>query len=133
MPKILQNSFFKAVSTLSIGSLISQLIPLAMSPVLARIFSPEDFGLFAIFFALTSIFGVSVAGKYDISTLIPRNDTDAINLTLLSLIFCFAGSLVLFFSILVFGFFNTDNFFFYKHILYMVNWFATSGVIYWNI
>ena len=112
MPKILQNSFFKAVSTLSIGSLISQLIPLAMSPVLARIFSPEDFGLFAIFFALTSIFGVSVAGKYDISTLIPRNDTDAINLTLLSLIFCFAGSLVLFFSILVFGFFNTDNFFF---------------------
>ena len=121
MNKIFQNSFFKAVSTLSIGSLISQLIPLAMSPVLARVFSPEDFGLFAIFFALTSILGVSVAGKYDISTLIPRNDTDAINLTILSLVFCFTGSLLLFISIFLFYFFNTNNAFFTSsHYIWLV-------------
>ncbi len=114
MLRILQNSFFKAVSTLSIGSLISQLIPLAATPLLSRIFSPEDFGLFAVFFALTSIFGVSIAGKYDISILIPKNNADAINLTIFSLILCLAGSFFLFISIYIFGFFYTDNILFTK-------------------
>lgn len=112
MFKILQNSFFKAVSTLTIGSLISQLIPLALSPVLARIFTPEDFGLFAIFFALTSIFGVSIAGKYDISTLIPRKDSDAINLTIISFFLSLIGSVLLLICILLFWIFNKDNTFF---------------------
>jgi len=112
MFKSLQNSFIKAVSTLTIGSLISQLITLAFSPVLARIFTPADFGLFAIFFALTSIFGVSVAGKYDISTLIPRKDSDAINLTILSFFLSLVGSVLLLICILFFWIFNRDNTFF---------------------
>ena len=109
MFKILQNSFFKAVSTLTIGSLISQLIPLALSPVLGKNFYSRDFGLFAIFFALTSIFGVSIAGKYDISTLIPRKDSDAINLTIISFFLSLIGSVLLFISILLFWIFNRDN------------------------
>ena len=44
-----KSSFTRNVLTLMSGTTIAQAIPLAISPILTRIYSPEDFGVLALF------------------------------------------------------------------------------------
>jgi O-antigen/teichoic acid export membrane protein len=104
-----KNSYLQDVSTLSLGTLISQLIPLILSPYLARVFTPEDFGIFGVFFALTAVFGVSSAAKYDIATLIPRKDKHAVNLAIIALFFCFLTSFLLAIFLIFYEYFDNNN------------------------
>lgn len=53
--KIREDSFSKGFLTLLGGSLLGQLINVLVSPILTRIFSPEDFGYFGTFSSLISI------------------------------------------------------------------------------
>ncbi len=72
--------FNKNVLTLLTGTTVAQAIPVAISPILTRIYTPEDFGLFAIFIAMTAIFGSIVNARYDLAIMLPKKNEDAINL-----------------------------------------------------
>ena len=52
-----KSEFSRNVLTLMTGTTIAQAIPIGISPILTRIYSPEDFGLFALFLAITNIIG----------------------------------------------------------------------------
>ena len=62
------------------GTALAQAIPVALSPILARMYTPEDFGLSALFFALVTIFGSISSGKYELAIMLPEKDEDAINI-----------------------------------------------------
>lgn len=72
------------IFTLIGGTGTAQLITIAISPILTRIYSPEDFGLLALFFSFASIIGISATGRYDLAILLPDTDQKAKNLALLS-------------------------------------------------
>ena len=95
--------FNKHVLTLLTGTTVAQSIPVAISPLLTRIYTPEDFGLFAIFVAITAIFGPIVTARYDIAIMLPKKDEDAINLFALSFIITTIMSLIFFVFILIFN------------------------------
>ena len=76
----LKSEFSKNVLTLMTGTTIAQTIPVAISPILTRIYTPEDFGIFAIYLAITAILGNIVSGRYELAIMIPKKDEDAINL-----------------------------------------------------
>jgi len=85
------------------GTIIAQAIPIAISPLLTRIYSPEDFGVFALYMSIISILSVIATGRYELAIILPEKDEDAINLIALSMIlvsfFCFfIFILVLFFN-----------------------------------
>ncbi|MDC0917533.1 lipopolysaccharide biosynthesis protein [Candidatus Marinimicrobia bacterium] len=110
------SSFGKNVLTLTIGSGLAQIAPILISPILVQLYSPEDFGIFAIFFALTSIFGTTVNGKYDIATVIPKKNTDAINLAAVSLLLSVFLSFILSLIIaIIFIFIDIKSFFNYSN------------------
>ncbi|MGL6620298.1 lipopolysaccharide biosynthesis protein [Aeromonas veronii] len=69
--------FFRNVLTLMLGTVISQAIPVAIIPILTRVFTPEDFGLLALYSAFVSILGGVAAGRYDIAIMLPKDDEDA--------------------------------------------------------
>ncbi len=75
-----QSEFSKNVLTLMTGSTLSQAIPIAISPILTRLYTPEDFGLYAIFIAIITIFGTIVSGRYELAIMLPENDEHAINI-----------------------------------------------------
>ena len=52
--KMLTNKFNQNVAILLVGTVMSQAIPIAISPILTRIYSPSYFGLFAFYFRLDS-------------------------------------------------------------------------------
>jgi O-antigen/teichoic acid export membrane protein len=67
------------------GTLVAQAIPLAVSPVLTRLFSPGDFGLFALYFSISQILSVFVTARYESAIILPEDDKDAVNVLSLSL------------------------------------------------
>jgi O-antigen/teichoic acid export membrane protein len=83
------------------GTTLAQAFPMLFYPVLARIFSPAHFGLFATFTAITSILAVLGSAKYESSILVVPTKQDAANIIafilLLSGIFVCLTSLLLFF------------------------------------
>ncbi|MDH0957201.1 oligosaccharide flippase family protein [Pseudomonas chengduensis] len=74
------------IATLSLGTVIAQSIAIAVTPLLTRLYSPSDFGLLAIFLAVVSVGATLVTLRYETSILVPKENTEAANLVLLSLI-----------------------------------------------
>lgn len=68
--------FFKNVSVLMAGTIVAQIINLLFIPILTRIFTPEEFGLYAIFNALASIYLVVTTLKMENSIYLADNTAD---------------------------------------------------------
>ena len=98
-----KSEFSRNVLTLMTGTTIAQAIPIAISPILTRIYTPEDFGVFALFIAITSIFGSIANGRYELAIMLPKKDEDAINIFALGFIITCVISLLLLLIIVLFN------------------------------
>jgi len=58
---------FRHVSALASGILVAQVIMLASSPVLTRLYGPESFAAFALFTAFIGSFSPGICGRYEIA------------------------------------------------------------------
>jgi cbb3-type cytochrome oxidase maturation protein len=65
------------------GASIAQAIPILISPLLTRLYSPEDFGLAASYAALAAVIAVLATSSYEQAIVLPENDTAAVNLMVL--------------------------------------------------
>jgi len=97
-----KSEFTRNVLTLMTGTTIAQAIPIAISPILTRLYTPEDFGVFALFMAIVSIFGSIANGSYEYAIMLPKKDKDAINIFALGFIINVVISLTLLIIILIF-------------------------------
>lgn len=86
MIKKLGNPKVKSILTLLTGTTIAQAIPIAISPILTRIYTPEDFGIFALFLSITSMLSVAITARYELAIMLPKEDKEAVNLVGLSMI-----------------------------------------------
>jgi len=103
-----ESEFSRNVLTLMTGTTIAQAIPIAISPILTRIYTPEDFGVLALFIAISSIFGSIANARYDLAIMLPRKDGDAINILALGFIITFLISLILLVIIILFNEYLTN-------------------------
>jgi len=69
--------FLRKILTLSSGIAISQGVLFLFTPVLSRIYTPADFGLFGILVALASILAVGSNGRYFLAIVQPDTDEEA--------------------------------------------------------
>jgi len=74
------SEFLKNALTLTLGTSIAQFFPLLFYPILGRVYTPKEFGLFATLTSITSILTVVASGKYESSILIARTKKDAANI-----------------------------------------------------
>lgn len=92
----LKGEFNRNVLTLMTGTGLAQVIPLAATPILSRIYSPEQFGIFALVLAVASSLSVVATGRYELAIMLPRKDVDAANIGMLSIAINFVVSFLLF-------------------------------------
>lgn len=97
-----RSEFTRNVITLMTGTTIAQAIPIAISPLLTRMYTPEDFGVFALYMTITSIISVFATGRYELAVMLPEEDEDAINIVVLSLSITLIVSLISLFIVLMF-------------------------------
>jgi len=80
-----KSAYSRNVITLMTGTGLAQAMPIAISPILTRMYKPEDFGIFAMIMAIVYISSVVVTGRYELAIMLPKNDRDAFNLLALAL------------------------------------------------
>jgi len=68
------------------GTTIAQLILLLSTPIITRLYGPEAFGLLGIFTSITTVLGVIVCLSLNYAILLPKSDTEAVNLLILSIL-----------------------------------------------
>ena len=90
-----ESAYARNVLTLMTGTSLAQAIPIAISPILTRLYSPEEFGRFALYMAVAMIASVLVTGRYELAILLPRQDRDALHITALAVALSIAISAVL--------------------------------------
>lgn len=106
-----KSEFSRNVLTLMTGTTIAQAIPIAISPILTRLYTPEDFGVFALYLSITSILFPIVTGRYELAILLPKKDEYALQIMYAS---AFITLIVFFTSISVI-------FLFHQNILELLN------------
>jgi O-antigen/teichoic acid export membrane protein len=75
----------KEVGTLLTGNVVAQLVALAAYFVLTRIFSPEDYGLYNIFYSYIEVLIIASTCKYELAIVCADNDGEAAAVMRLSL------------------------------------------------
>ncbi len=113
-----KSEFTRNVLTLMIGTTIAQAIPIAISPILTRLYTPEDFGVLALFTSITSILGTIATGRYELAIMLPKKDEDAINIFALGFIINVAISLLTLILVIIF----------HKHFIHLLN---NKGISVW--
>lgn len=95
-------SFRSDFATLSLGRIFSQIIPLLVTPLLTRIYTPADFGVYAIFIALVTILSLVSNGRYNLAITLPKKTDKATELLLICIIGVVSISLFTFIIFLIF-------------------------------
>lgn len=109
-----QSEFSKNVLTLMTGTGIAQVLPVLASLVLARLYSPEDFGVFALFTSIYTILGTVSCFRYEVAIVLPKEDNKSKALVIISIIILIS----------VFLFLLTGYFLFSESILLRVSEYA---------
>ncbi len=81
-----QGTFARHVLTLMTGTAIAQAVPIAISPILTRLYTPEDFGIVALYMAIATTLSVIATGRYELAIMLPRKKSDAANIAAFSIV-----------------------------------------------
>lgn len=97
-----KSDFLRNVLTLMTGTTLAQAIPIAAMPLLTRLYTPEDFGVLALYMSLAGMISVIITARYEVAVMLPERDEDAASLVALSV--CIAGTISFLLLIVVFMF-----------------------------
>lgn len=79
-----KSAFIRNVLVVMTGTAVAQIIGFALSPVISRLFSPTDFGIFGSFGAVLGVVGTITTLQYSQAIILPKQDADGFNLLGLS-------------------------------------------------
>ena len=85
----MSNSYKKNIITLASGNSLAQVLPVAIAPILTRIYSVEDFAALALFLSVCSVLGVFSNWKYASAIVIAKSKEESSRLILLCLLLVF--------------------------------------------
>jgi O-antigen/teichoic acid export membrane protein len=80
-----QGRFGRAVLTLAAGTGLAQVIVIATSPILTRLYAPSDYGVFAVAVSIISILITISCLRYEYALPLPTDDVAAANVLALAL------------------------------------------------
>lgn len=76
---VLKGTFLKNVITLLSGTVVAQALPILVSPIITKLYTPKEFGLFALFSTIMALLAVIANGRYQFAINLPKDDHDAKN------------------------------------------------------
>lgn len=98
-----KSEFLRNVLTLFTGTTIAQAIPILLSPLMTRLFRPEDFGLLALYMSTTMLIAVGATGMYAHAILVSDKDEEATSLLVLCCVIALGLSLLTLAIVIIFN------------------------------
>ena len=100
--QIKKSEFFKNVLILASGRGLAMIIPFIIAPILSRLYTPEDFGVLAIYIMCVQVLSSIAAFTYEYAIILPLKNKDVFSLIYLCGVIVICYSLLLFIIILIF-------------------------------
>ena len=72
-----EKSYYRNFVTMFSGNVVSQIIPILIAPILARLFSPDDFAIYSNFLAIAGMMGIVAAGRLELAIPITKSKKEA--------------------------------------------------------
>jgi len=88
------SAFFTNIIKLISGNIIAQIIGIILIPILTRVYSPEDFGVFQLFLSISSILVVFSCLSYQLAIMLPKKDEDSATIVVLCFILIIIISII---------------------------------------
>ena len=98
-----RGEFGRNVLILLTGTTFAQAISILISPLLTRLYSPEAFGIYAMFLAVSTFLTFFSAGTYENAIILPEQDEDGFSLLALSCVLVVGVSIATFGLIMAFN------------------------------
>ncbi|MFK7859423.1 MAG: lipopolysaccharide biosynthesis protein [Granulosicoccus sp.] len=95
MAKVNKGSRLRHILSLTKGTLLAQIVFVAATPVLTRVYSPEELGVFGVFTALVLVMARFAGLRLELAIVLPKRDAMALRLAELTIVVCI-GVLLLF-------------------------------------
>ena len=114
--------FLKSAFVLISGTAIGQVIPVITAPIVTRIYTPQDYGLFGIFLLLSSVIGVVTTMQIENAIMIEKDDLAANSVLQLCIFLSIVASvfsllLMLLFHTAIIRYFKTPELTIYLYLL----------------
>lgn len=78
--KILSSQYLRPIIQLTTGSIIAQLITILVAPLLTRLYTPEQLGIYTLIITIIAMFGPIMCGKYESVIVSAKDEKEAIEL-----------------------------------------------------
>ena len=101
--RLSQRPSLRNVAVLASGTAAAQAITVAISPVLTRLYSPAEFGIFGVFMAVAAIIVTIAALNYELAIIIAHDDDEANDVTALCLLILVGTTLISWIVLLLIG------------------------------
>lgn len=86
------NQMLKNILTMMSGTIVAQFVAILITPLLSRLYTPDDFGVLALYTSLCGIGVIFSTGNYELCILLPKKDYSAFHVVcmagIISLAFC---------------------------------------------
>jgi O-antigen/teichoic acid export membrane protein len=135
-----KSEFFNHTFQLLVGTSLAQALAFIMQPVLSRLFNANDYTIYGVFITMLSWLEIISTGRYELATVIPKHDREAINLvagaSLLSAIIAFLTFIgALLFGHTIIGWFHAPGLLIYLYLLpvSLLIWSVTKMLNSWLI
>ncbi|PHS36980.1 MAG: hypothetical protein COB07_11680 [Sulfurovum sp.] len=102
LQKLRKNSFVMQVATLMSGTALSQGILFAATPLITRLYTPEEFGIFSLYLAIIGPISMVSSWRYEVAIMLPEDNEDAKALLVLSVLITIFMSILTFLLIIIF-------------------------------
>jgi O-antigen/teichoic acid export membrane protein len=84
------------------GSVASQILAILLVPLITRIYSPDDMGVFQLFVAISGILVIFSSFSYQFAIMLPKSEEDSANIFILSSILVTFISLLIAVAVIIF-------------------------------
>jgi len=118
--RIRSSIYIRQIMTLMSGTLIAQAVTLAFIPIITRLYTPAEFGLYSLFYSIVIILGLVSSLKYDQAIMLPKSDKDAQALVFLSILLTITTVVLVIFGLIVFQDFFVNYFKGATHLVWMI-------------
>lgn len=104
------NSFYKNIAIVASGNVTARLIGVLLTPIITRLYTPTDYGVFSVFISVIGITGSLATLRYAVTIPIAKDEKIADNLLKLCFLVTLSLSLIWVIIIAVFGKIISDHY-----------------------
>ncbi len=73
---LFRSEFYRNILSLFSGIFVARLIPAAFAIIIARIYAPENFGIFVLYLTIASVLSIVATGRYESALILTESDED---------------------------------------------------------